>query len=67
VVDTTWAEAFAIETTRLHELAGWLTKGADSVPVGSPAHVRMSETRDFFEFIAAEMPKLIDRWHASQS
>jgi len=27
----------------------------------------MSETRDFFEFIAAEMPKLIERWHASQS
>jgi hypothetical protein len=26
----------------------------------------MSETRDFFEFIAAEMPKLIDRWRASQ-
>jgi DNA-binding MarR family transcriptional regulator len=67
VVDTTWAEAFAIETTRLHELAGWLSKGAASVPPGSPAHARMSETRDFFEFIAAEMPKLIERWRASQA
>lgn len=67
VVDgTTWAEAVAIETDRLHDLAGWLTKGAAAVPVGSPAHARMAETRDFFEFIAAEMPKLVDRWHASR-
>ena len=29
-------EAFAIETDRLHELAGWLTKGAAAMPEGSP-------------------------------
>jgi hypothetical protein len=44
-----------------------LSKGAAAVPDGSPAHARMSETRDFFEFVAAEMPKLIDRWRATQS
>jgi len=32
----------------------------------SPAHARMTETREFFEFVAAEMPKLIDRWHESR-
>ena len=37
VVDgTTWAEAIALETDRLHELAGWLTKGAAAVPADSP-------------------------------
>jgi DNA-binding MarR family transcriptional regulator len=67
VVDTTWAEAFAIETDRLHQLAGWLSKGAAAMPAGSPAQARLAETRDFFEFIAAEMPKLIDRWRESRS
>jgi DNA-binding transcriptional regulator GbsR (MarR family) len=67
VVDgTTWAEAVALETDRLHELAGWLTKGAAAVPADSPAHARLTETQEFFEFVAAEMPKLIDRWHESR-
>ena len=67
VVDgTTWAEAVALETDRLHELAGWLTKGAAAMPTGSPAHARLTETREFFEFVAAEMPMLIDRWHESR-
>ncbi len=67
VIDgTTWAEAIALETARLHEMTGWLSKGAASVPEGSPAHLRMVETREFFEFIAAEMPKLVDRWRESR-
>lgn len=64
---TTWAEAVAIETDRLTEMAGWLGKGAASVPADSPARARLAETRDFFEFIAAEMPKLIDRWRETQA
>jgi hypothetical protein len=47
-------------------MAGWLDKGAASVPAASPAQARLADTRDFFEFVAAEMPKLIDRWRASQ-
>ena len=67
VVDgTTWAEAIALETDRLHEMTGWLSKGAASVPEGSPAHLRMVETQEFFEFVAAEMPKLVDRWRESR-
>ncbi len=67
VVDgTTWAEAIATETDRLRELSGWLGKGAATVPPGSPAHVRLSDTRAFFDFLAGEMPKLIEKWHAMQ-
>jgi predicted transcriptional regulator len=67
VVDsTTWAEAMTVETRRLQELSGWLAKGAAAVPTGSPAHERMTETRDFFEFVAEEMPKVVDRWRAGR-
>jgi hypothetical protein len=64
---TTWAEAVALESVLLHELGDWLTKGVAGVPAGSPAHQRMTETRDFYLFLAAEMPKLVQRWHASRA
>jgi|SRR3954451_13207267 hypothetical protein len=67
VVDgTTWAEAIAMETDRLRELSGWLGKGIDAVPEGSPARTRLAETRAFFDFLTVEMPKLVDRWHEQQ-
>ena len=56
---STWAEAIAMETARLRELTAWLGKGAGVVPAGSAAHDRMTETRDFFEFLVVEMPKLL--------
>lgn len=61
-----WAEAVAMETERLRELSGWLADGVASVPMDSPAHARMSETRDFFDYLAVEMPKLVDRWRTSR-
>jgi DNA-binding transcriptional regulator GbsR (MarR family) len=68
IVDsTTWAEAVATETDRLRELSQWLTKGAAAVPAGSPSRDRMTETRDFFDFLVVEMPKLVERWRASRA
>ena len=66
VEDSTWAEAMATESERIDELADWLGQGARAVPAGSDAEKRLHETRDFFLFIAAEMPKLVERWQASR-
>jgi predicted transcriptional regulator len=64
VVDgTTWAEAVAVETRRIRELAAWLDKGRQSVPAGSAAAERLAETMAFFDYLAVEMPALVDRWH----
>ena len=63
---TTWAEAIAVETEMLHTLSGWLDKGASLVAGDREATQRLADTRDFFDFIAVEMPKLVDRWQASR-
>ncbi|MFZ0141568.1 MAG: MarR family transcriptional regulator [Aeromicrobium sp.] len=63
---TTWAEAMAVETEMLHTLSSWLDKGAALVTGDSEATQRLKDTRDFFDFVAVEMPKLVDRWQSSR-
>lgn len=63
---TQWAEAMAVETETLHTLSGWLDKGASAVAGDPDATERMEGTRDFFAFMADEMPKLVDRWQESR-
>lgn len=63
---TTWAEAMAVETEMLRTLSSWLDKGATAVADDPDATQRLKSTRDFFAFIADEMPKLVDRWQQSQ-
>jgi DNA-binding transcriptional regulator GbsR (MarR family) len=63
---TTWAEAMAVETEMLHSLSSWLDKGASAVTGDPEATERLEATRDFFEFMAQEMPKLVERWQKSQ-
>jgi DNA-binding transcriptional regulator GbsR (MarR family) len=66
VKGTSWAEAMAVETEMLRSLSSWLDKGASAVAGDREATERMEATRDFFAFIADEMPKLVDRWQRSQ-
>ena len=63
---TSWAEAMAVETEMLRSLSSWLDKGASAVAGDPEATERMEATRDFFAFIAEEMPKLVERWQRSQ-
>jgi hypothetical protein len=56
----------AVETEMLRSLSSWLDKGASAVAGDPEATERMEATRDFFAFIAEEMPKLVDRWQRSQ-
>ncbi len=66
VLGTTWAEAMATETELIRTLTGHLERGIESVPAGSAAHERLDATRDFFAYMADEMPQLVERWHASR-
>jgi DNA-binding transcriptional regulator GbsR (MarR family) len=63
---TTWAEAVAVETEMLRTLSSWLDKGASLVAGDREATQRLEDTRDFFDFVSVEMPKLVDRWQASR-
>lgn len=63
---TTWAEAITVETEMMQSLSAWLDKGASLVAGDKVAMQRLADTRDFFDFISVEMPKLVERWQKSQ-
>jgi len=63
---TSWAEVMAVETEMLLSLSSWLDKGASAVAGDPEATDRLEATRDFFAFMADEMPKLVDHWQRSQ-
>jgi DNA-binding transcriptional regulator GbsR (MarR family) len=66
VKGNTWAEHMATETELFHILASWLDKGASAVAGDSDAVHRLEMTRDFFDFMADEMPRLVERWQKSR-
>jgi DNA-binding transcriptional regulator GbsR (MarR family) len=41
-----------------------LTSGIQAVGPSTPAGERLADTRAFFAYLAAEMPRIMDRWHA---
>lgn len=65
VLGSTWAEAMTTETQLIRTLVGLLEQGLATVPPDSAAHDRLDSTRSFFLYMAEELPKLVDRWHAS--
>jgi len=66
VKGTTWAEHMATETELFNILASWLDKGASAMSGDSDAVDRLETTRDFFAFMADEMPRLVERWQKSR-
>lgn len=66
VLGTTWAEAMATETRTIKTLSDLLDQGLLEVDDGSAAQERLAATRDFFSYMAVEMPKLVERWHESR-
>jgi len=66
VQGTSWAEAMATETQLIATLTRLLQQGLEDVEPGSAAHERLAATHDFFAYMSAEMPKLVERWRESR-
>lgn len=64
--DDSWYTALTSRNEIFEELNRALDRGIESLPESSGAHNRLSETRDFFAYINAEMPKMVERWRASR-
>lgn len=59
-----WYEAFAARSNMAEAVCGVMDEGiAASAPDGQ-ARARLTETRDFFAYLAKEMPAIVDRWRA---
>ncbi|WP_431818051.1 GbsR/MarR family transcriptional regulator [Gordonia jacobaea] len=57
----TWMEAVAHQDGELRTLEGILTEGARATAEPEAA-ARLIETADFFAFLRAELPSIIQRW-----
>ena len=65
--DPTWYELVA---RREHILGRWITTardGVDALGPATPAGRRLAESLAFFEFLAEEMPAMLERWRARQA
>jgi DNA-binding transcriptional regulator GbsR (MarR family) len=66
VRDNAWYEAI-VRRERLLELwARSVREGIEILGADTPAGARLVETLEFFEFLQAEMPALLERWRASR-
>lgn len=63
----TWTEAGVVKRDRLDALAALAADGLDVVAGDGPAAGRLREMRDFYAFLAEEIPALLDRWRAARA
>lgn len=63
----TWTGAGAVKQEVFVALEALAADGLVVVPGGGPAAARLAEMRDFYAFLAGEMPALLARWRASRA
>ena len=62
----TWTGAGAVKQEVFVALQGLAADGLGVVPADGPASARLAEMRDFYAFLAGEMPALLARWRESR-
>lgn len=64
VYDDLWYASFLKRDRMMKTWIDTATEGVQLLGERSRAGKRLADMRDFFEFFAAELPALFDRWHA---
>ena len=62
-----WYRVSASRDRLLNQFIATLTDGIVAVGPDTPAGERLSETKSFFAFMMAEMPQIVERWHAMRA
>jgi DNA-binding transcriptional regulator GbsR (MarR family) len=65
--DDVWYEAIATREQLLERWTDSLVEGIDVLGPDTPAGARMAETLAFWEFMAKELPPLLDRWRTHKA
>ena len=65
IQDDLWYEAILQREQLLTRWERALNEGVDALGAGSPAGRRLESSVEFFEFLQAEMPAMLERWRAS--
>jgi DNA-binding transcriptional regulator GbsR (MarR family) len=62
VYDDTWHEALTQRDAMMLRWVASMRGGLESLGPDTPAGQRVQESLEFFEFVAAEMPAMLQRW-----
>lgn len=62
-----WQHLLSIRNTMMARWADTLRDGARALGPDSPAGQRIGESARFFDFVAAELPGVLDRWDACKA
>ncbi|MBB3724541.1 GbsR/MarR family transcriptional regulator [Nonomuraea dietziae] len=65
--DDAWATLFTSQNTVIQTMLQAARAGIDSTEADDPAHRRLTQMRDFYEFLLGELPALLQRWHQHSS
>jgi DNA-binding transcriptional regulator GbsR (MarR family) len=64
--DDAWATLMTSQNATIQLMQEVAEAGLASTPEDSPATARLRRMRDFYAYLLAELPALIDRWRESQ-
>jgi DNA-binding transcriptional regulator GbsR (MarR family) len=62
-----WEQLLTVSNQRMSRWTAVLRDGADVLGRNSPAGQRITESVRYFEFVAAELPRLLASWHEHQA
>jgi DNA-binding transcriptional regulator GbsR (MarR family) len=65
--DNAWATLFTSQNAVIQAMLQAAAAGIATTASGDPAHQRLTEMHDFYEFLLGEIPALLDRWHQQSS
>ncbi|MFI7163503.1 GbsR/MarR family transcriptional regulator [Rhodococcus erythropolis] len=61
-----WADAFVTKQSSLYQVSAVADEGIRVLGEGTTAGDRMEDLRDFFDFMAAEMPRMLADWRSQR-
>jgi DNA-binding transcriptional regulator GbsR (MarR family) len=61
-----WATLMTSQNAMIHVMLEIADAGLDAVPAGSAAAERLREMRDFYTYMLAELPALVERWRRTR-
>ncbi|MEV6860933.1 helix-turn-helix domain-containing protein [Streptosporangium subroseum] len=65
--DDAWATLFSAQNTLTQTMLHAAESGAKTLDADDPAHQRLIQMRDFYQFMLREIPTLLYRWQQQQS
>ena len=64
ITQDAWIDAVALRQRQYADLAELARVGSRDLPAGGPAAARLARMEQFYDFLATELPALVQRWQA---